>query len=82
MRSPCAGRIFEFVHGHPQAPPLLGPNNLPQVVEALLAALRDAPFIAVKVGASAAAVAWPWWALQAWRAVKHTSVAFAGTAGT
>jgi hypothetical protein len=50
--SVCAGRIFEFVHGDPAAPPLLGPNNLPQVVEALLSALRDAPYLAEKVGAA------------------------------
>ena len=29
--------------------PLLGPGNLPQVVEALLLAIRDAPHIAEKV---------------------------------
>lgn len=43
------GRIFEFVHGDDSAPPLLGPGNLPQVVEALLLAIRDAPHIAEKV---------------------------------
>ncbi len=46
-----AGRIFEFVHGEDSgAAPLLGPGNLPQVVEALLLAIRDAPHIAEKVG--------------------------------
>jgi hypothetical protein len=45
-----AGRIFEFVHGEDSAAPLLGPSNLPQVVEALLMAIRDAPHIAEKVG--------------------------------
>ncbi|PSC75516.1 importin subunit beta-1-like [Micractinium conductrix] len=43
------GRIFEFVHGEDSAAPLLGPGNLPQVVEALLLAIRDAPHIAEKV---------------------------------
>ena len=46
---PPAGRIFEFVHGEDSAAPLLGPSNLPQVVEALLLAIRDAPHIAEKV---------------------------------
>ena len=45
----CAGRIFEFVHGEDSSVPLLGPGNLPQVVEALLLAIRDAPHIAEKV---------------------------------
>ncbi|KAI3428693.1 hypothetical protein D9Q98_007516 [Chlorella vulgaris] len=43
------GRIFEFVHGEDAAAPLLGPGNLPQVVEALRSAIRDAPHIAEKV---------------------------------
>jgi importin subunit beta-1 len=43
------GRIFEFVHGEDSPAPLLGPQNLPQVVEALLMAIRDAPHIAEKV---------------------------------
>jgi hypothetical protein len=51
-----AGRIFEFVHGEDSAAPLLGPSNLPQVVEALLLAIRDAPHIAEKVGGGAATV--------------------------
>lgn len=45
------GRIFEFAHGVDAAAPLLGPQNLPQVVEALLHAIRDAPHIAEKVRA-------------------------------
>ena len=52
-----AGRIFEFVHGDDSAPPLLGPGNLPQVVEALLLAIRDAPHIAEKVGGEATCAA-------------------------
>lgn len=43
------GRIFEFVHMEDSQAPLLGPGNLPQVVEALLLAIRDAPHIAEKV---------------------------------
>ncbi|KAL4428164.1 hypothetical protein ABPG75_002253 [Micractinium tetrahymenae] len=43
------GRIFEFVHSEDWQVPLLGPGNLPQVVEALLQAIRDAPHIAEKV---------------------------------
>lgn len=46
---PLVGRIFEFVHGEDSQAPLLGPGNLPQVVEALLQAIRDAPHIAEKV---------------------------------
>jgi hypothetical protein len=56
-----AGRIFEFVHGEDSSVSLLGPGNLPQVVEALLLAIRDAPHIAEKVRDSisrAADAAW------------------------
>lgn len=44
------GRIFEFVAGEElEPPPLLGPQNLPQVVASLLEAIRDEPHIAEKV---------------------------------
>lgn len=52
-----AGRIFEFVHGEDATVPLLGPGNLPQVVQALLHAIQDTPHIAEKVGCCGAA---PW----------------------
>lgn len=43
------GRIFEFVACEDLEPPLLGPQNLPQVISALLEAIRDEPHIAEKV---------------------------------
>ena len=42
------GRVFEFVHGAPGAPPVIPPGALPTVVAALLQATRDAPHIAEK----------------------------------
>ena len=49
--TPCAGRIFEFVHGEGMTPPLIGPNNLPQIMAVLLEAIQDAPHIAEKARA-------------------------------
>lgn len=43
------GRIFEFVHGADATPPLIGPQNLPAIIQALLESIRDAPHIAEKV---------------------------------
>eukprot|EP00889_Picochlorum_renovo_P003422 jgi/Picre1/30452/NNA_005816.t1 len=45
----CLGRIFEFVHGHLKDPPLITPENLPVVIEALLKSLDDEIHIAEKV---------------------------------
>eukprot|EP00887_Chlorella_sp_A99_P006846 scaffold2.g6846.t1 len=42
------GRIFEFVHGADATPPLIGPQNLPAIIQALLESIRDAPHIAEK----------------------------------
>jgi importin subunit beta-1 len=43
------GRIFEFVHGQPDvSPPLLGPQNLPSVIAALMDAVRDEAHVAEK----------------------------------
>lgn len=43
------GRTLEFVHGSDPGNPLVGPGNLPQIVQALLEAIQDAAHVAEKV---------------------------------
>jgi len=57
------------VHGEDSQVPLLGPGNLPQVVEALLTAIRDAPHIAEKVRRGG----WSWFLLLKLQAVTGSS---------
>lgn len=46
-RLPITGRTLEFVHGTGAA--LIGPQNLPQIIQALLEAISDGPLVAEKV---------------------------------
>ena len=50
--TPCAGRIFEFVHGPEAMPPVVTAQNLQKIKETLINSLRDEPHIAEKVCAS------------------------------
>ena len=48
-RGAGAGRIFEFVHGSEDGPPVITPANLPPIVQMLQESIRDEPHIAEKV---------------------------------
>lgn len=43
------GRIFEYVHSEDLNPPLIDGQVLPQIIQVLLEAIKDAPHIAEKV---------------------------------
>ena len=44
-----AGRIFEFVHGAEEGPPVITPANLSAIVNVLQESIGDEPHVAEKV---------------------------------
>ncbi len=51
-----AGRIFEFVHGAEEGPPVITPANLSAIVNVLQESIGDEPHVAEKVSLNCAYV--------------------------